>query len=71
MCVCVYECVAVAFAADAVFESVAQVLVSRSRGLVSRFNQLLCKSEPRVSRDAHSVTHNTHTQSYYVLCFRQ
>lgn len=37
--------------ADAVFESVAQVLVSRSRGLVSRFNQLLCKSEPRAASE--------------------
>ncbi len=36
-------------AADAVFESVAQVLLSRSRGLQSRFQQLLAKTDSQVT----------------------
>ncbi|XP_064404063.1 mucin-5AC-like isoform X2 [Halichondria panicea] len=38
--------------ADAVFESVAQVLLSRSRGLQSRFQQLLAKTDSRGGEDA-------------------
>ena len=34
--------------ADAVFESVAQVLLSRSKGLRSRFQQMLAKSDTEV-----------------------
>ena len=37
-------------AADAVFESVAQVLLSRSRGLTSRFQQLVSKSDAEVMK---------------------
>ena len=36
------------YTADAVFESVAQVLLSRSRGLTSRFQQIVSKSDAEV-----------------------
>lgn len=35
--------------ADAVYESVAQVLLSRSRGLKSRFEQSMMKADAEVS----------------------
>lgn len=38
----------VVYIADAVFESVAQVLLSRSRGLKSRFEQVMMKIEDEV-----------------------
>ena len=37
------------YVADAVFESVAQVLLSRSRGLTSRFQQLISKTDAEVT----------------------
>ncbi len=37
--------------ADAVFESVAQVLLSRSRGLKSRFEQTMMKINSEVSEE--------------------
>ena len=40
----------IVYAADAVFESVAQVLLSRSRGLTSRFQQLVSKSDAEVMK---------------------
>lgn len=43
---CLYFCCRVA---DAVFESVAQVLLSRSRGLTSRFQQIVSRTEAEVS----------------------
>ena len=44
-----YYSIASCCVADAVFESVAQVLLSRSRGLTSRFEQLVSKSDAEVS----------------------
>lgn len=43
-----YVSLFIVHAADAVFESVAQVLLSRSRGLTSRFQQLVSKSDAEV-----------------------
>ena len=43
-------------AADAVFESVAQVLLSRSRGLTSRFQQLVSKSDAEVMKFSLSLS---------------
>lgn len=42
-------CVCMLIVADAVFESVAQVLLSRSRGLKSRFEQTMMKIDAEVS----------------------
>ena len=42
-------CILIVEIADAVFESVAQVLLSRSRGLKSRFEKIMLKTESQVS----------------------